>query len=218
MWLHHLRWSSGAISASVMRLLPAFGARATVCRVSFDASGPSAFSTSAAGSTRACASSPMRLATSSRCGRPSIHALCSSAKPFGDGGRQSGSPRVGVAVEECGAARARRRSRACRDQPLARALEFRRASTFHVSGASISAFAISFRSPSVSRKRFGQPLHQRRRAARRRTKCRASLRAMCAAVAGCAQDRPAPRGPAPRRPRRRSCPASSAGPARAGAD
>ena len=90
---HHLRWNSGAIKQQRQCLHAAFGLRATAWRVSADASGPSAVSSTVLRVDAVLhASAHRRLAISSRCARPSTQAAASSEKPLGAGGRHSGSP------------------------------------------------------------------------------------------------------------------------------
>src|SRR5205807_2120446 len=87
----HLRWNSGAINTNV-NACALLSARATAWRVVGEAIGPSAVSMTALASSRAAVFCAKALAASSRWARPSSQAVLSSEKPFGAGGRQSGSP------------------------------------------------------------------------------------------------------------------------------
>src|SRR2546423_54115 len=102
----YLRRNSGAISSKTSAC-PRVCARATVLRVSAEASGPSPASTSATGSSRSAARLAKSSAMSTRCDKPSIHADSSSAKPLGPGGRHIREyrsslihPRVGIGFAE----------------------------------------------------------------------------------------------------------------------
>src|SRR5262245_51044783 len=178
----YLRRNSGAISSRASACAR-LSARATVLRVSADASGPSPVSTSATGSNRSATRPAKLLAMSTLCDRPWIHVDSLSGKPFGAGGRHSGSP-----------------SNACPDmtRPTAHCAPVRRSadiihsdgrlsfvrSDVHDSSAAISVLANSFRLPSLSVKLFAS-LSTSDGGGLSATKYRANLYATCRAVAGC---------------------------------
>src|ERR1700738_4601879 len=97
-------------------------ARATACRVCAEASGPNAVSTTASGAAEPATRRATWLPMSRRWATPSIHALLLSSKPFGAGGRHSGSPRrLWAWMSGCASAGAGRAPNC--EHPFARALE-----------------------------------------------------------------------------------------------
>ena len=121
---------------------------------------------------------------SRRCARPSSQGALSSAKPLGADGRHSGSPRRLCACMTgpmSGGVTPTARSDAMIHSPGRLSLA-RGAS--QASGAVTSAFASSFRSPWVARKRLASR-STKAGGGSSAMKWRASLVATCLAVAGC---------------------------------